>query len=283
MRRRDFLHSAPFLLASPGFAQTPDPIALYERATGGHVGVFAENLSSGRTFAWRHADRFVMCSTFKASLAAYVLALCDRGRADLGEVVRFTAADIGDMYAPVARANLGKGALSLRQMCAGAVERSDNVCANKLLARIGGPGMLTHFWREIGDNVTRLDDSEPELNRTPPGGVRNTTTPVAMAETIRTLALGDVLSAGARKTLKTWLVNCQTGRHRLRAGLPHGWIVGDKTGNNGKDAAGDIAIGWPEVGGPIVVVAYTRGGFPTEAQRAALFAGIGRHVAAVLA
>lgn len=284
MRRRDFLHFAPVLLASPAFAEASvaDPIVAYERATGGHVGVFAKNLATGRVFAWRHTERFVMCSSFKASLAAYVLALCDRGRLDLDEVVGFAASDIGDMYAPVAKANLGRGALSLREMCAGAVELSDNVCANKLLARVGGPAALTRFWRAIGDNVTRLDDGEPELNRTPPGGVRNTTTPEAMAGTLRSLVLGDVLSAGARDSLKTWMVRCETGRNRLRAGLPGGWVVGDKTGNNGRDAAGDIAIAWPEAGGPIVIVAYTRGGSVTEAQRVALFTGIGRLGAALL-
>ncbi|MFT8422569.1 MAG: class A beta-lactamase [Gluconacetobacter sp.] len=284
MRRRDLLRSVPVLLVSPACARAPaeGAIAAYERATGGRVGVFALNIASGKRFAWRQSERFVMCSTFKASLAACVLARVDRGNADLDEVIAFTAADIGEMYAPVAKENLGRGAMSVREMCAGAVEFSDNVCANKLLTRIGGPAALTRFWRSIGDDVTRLDDVEPFLNRTPLGGVRNTTTPLAMAGIARRLVLGDVLSEGSRAMLKTWLVDCQTGKNRLRAGLPGQWVVGDKTGNNGKDAAGDIAIAWPGVGGPIVMVVYTRGGAPDDAQFAALFAGIGRHVAATL-
>lgn len=284
MQRRAFLQSAPALFISPASARTPapGPIAEYEQATGGRVGVFAENVSNGKTFGWRQSERFVMCSTFKASLAACVLARADQGKADLDEVIAFTAADMGTMYAPVAKANLGRGTLSVREMCAGAVEFSDNVCANKLLARVGGPAALTRFWRAIGDDVTRLDDIEPYLNRTPLGGVRNTTTPLAMAGIARRLVLGDVLSDGSRAMLKSWLVNCQTGKNRLRAGLPGNWVVGDKTGNNGRDIAGDIAIGWPGTGGPVIVVVYTRGGSPTDAQFATLFAEIGRHVAASL-
>ncbi|MBB2205245.1 class A beta-lactamase [Gluconacetobacter takamatsuzukensis] len=282
MRRRDFLQAAPALLVSPAYAGAAGPIAAYERATGGNVGVFARNISSGKIFAWRQNERFVMCSTFKASLAACVLAHVDRGQADLDEVIGFAAADMGEMYAPVAKRNLGRGRLSVREMCAGAVEFSDNVCANKLLARIGGPAVLTRFWRALGDDVTRLDDIEPLLNRTPLGGVRNTTTPEAMAGIVRHLVLGDVLSDGSRAMLKDWMVNCQTGKNRLRAGLPDNWVVGDKTGNNGRDIAGDLAIAWPGGSGPMVMAVYTRGGVPTEAQFAALFAGIGRQVAATL-
>ena len=57
--------------------------------------------------------------------------------------------------------------------------------------------------------------------------------------------------------------SCKTGNNRLRGGLPKDWKVGDKTGNNGKDAAGDIAIAWPKPGGAVLVCAYTQGGSPT--------------------
>lgn len=219
-----------------------------------------------------------MCSTFKASLAACVLSRVDRGEDDLDKLVHYGAADMQDFYAPVAQANLAKGVLSVREMCRAAVEQSDNACANLLLSRIGGPSALTAFWRGIGDQVTRLDDSEPMLNRTPAGGVRDTTTPAAMANTLRRLVLGRILSATSRTTFTEWLVGCQTGANRLRAGLPGSWLIGDKTGNNGKDAAGDIAVAWPKADVPIVICVYTRGGSPTPEQLDSAFAGIARFV-----
>jgi beta-lactamase class A len=60
--------------------------------------------------------------------------------------------------------------------------------------------------------------------------------------------------------------------------LPEGWRIGDKTGNNGKDASGDIAMAWPKSGGPVLVCAYTQGGSPNPAQLEAVFAEIGRTV-----
>ena len=280
MKRRDFVCTSLGFVASPSLAAAAPITAIsdYETGSGGHIGLHAENIGTGAKLSWRADERFVMCSTFKASLAACVLARADLGEDDLEKPIHFSAADIQDWHAPVARENLTRGFLSVREMCKAAVEQSDNTCANLLLFRIGGPPALTAFWRRIGDHVSRLDDSEPLLNRTPPGDARDTTTPAAMANTLRRLALGRVLSETSRSALTGWLVNCQTGSNRLRAGLPRTWVIGDKTGNNGKDAAGDIAVAWPKPRVPIVICAYTRGGSPSSRQLDAAFAGIGRFI-----
>jgi beta-lactamase class A len=167
-------------------------------------------------------------------------------------------------------------------MCKAAVELSDNACANLLLARFGGPPALTAYWRSLGDTVSRLDHNEPELNRTPPGDEHDTTTPAAMAENLRKLILGNALSASSREQLTRWMLGCKTGDNRLRAGLPKNWRIGDKTGNNGKDSSGDIAMSWSTRGDPVVICAYTRGGAPTSSQVNEVFAQIGQYVGAHL-
>jgi len=279
MKRRDLLCSSLALLTSPLLAQRTQITTLtdYERDTAGHIGLYAENLRTGSKLAWRAQERFVMCSTFKASLAACVLASVDRGQTRLDELIAYGPDDILE-YAPVAKQNLDKGAMSVADMCEAAVELSDNTCANALLARVGGPSALTAFWRSIGDAVTRLDHNEPELNRSPPGDPHDTTTPAAMAGNLRSLIFGTVLSPNSRERLTGWMLGCKTGDNRLRAGLPKGWRVGDKTGNYGKDAAGDIAVTWSTRGEPILICAYTQGGAPTPDQVEAVFAGIGRVV-----
>jgi beta-lactamase class A len=278
------LFGVPALLAAPATAREAalPPITAYEQQSGGHIGVYAENLATGAKFAWRANDRFVMCSTVKASLVALVLTRIDRGHDALDQMIPYTAADIGDLYAPAAKANLAKGALSVQDMCKAAIELSDGACTNLLLRRVGGPPAMTAFWRSIGDGVTRLDHDEPVLNRTPPGGVQDTTTPAAMAANLQKFVLGTVLAEQSRARLKSWLIGCQTGGDRLRAGLPANWVTGDKTGHNDKDAAADIAITWPTPGTPIVICAYTRGGTPTDDQFNAAFAGTARLLASKL-
>lgn len=253
MFRRKFLACAPAFTAFPAFAASgaPSVIAAYEKVTGGRIGVYACNLATRQRLTWRENERFALCSTFKVS--------------------------------PVAQASLEAGKMSVRALCQAAIEQSDNACANLLLARVGGPENLTRFWRSLGDQTTRLDDWEPDLNRVPPGSVRNTTTPAAMAGVLEHLLFGEVLSASSRLLLTEWLKGCQTGRNRLRAGFPAGWEVGDKTGTNGQDAAGDCAVAWPSSRTPLIVCVYTRGGHPAEDQFRAAFAGIARLAGQTLA
>jgi beta-lactamase class A len=271
------------MATSPAFAaDAPPELEAYERESGGRIGVYAENVATGARLAWRADERFVMCSTFKASLAACMLARVDCGEDQLAAMIAFGKADLLD-YAPVAKQNLAAGAMSIAGMCKAIVELSDNTCANLLLARIGGPAALTAFWRSLGDTTSRLDHNEPGLNRSPPGDPHDTTTPAAMAGNLRRLVLGESLSASSRAQLIDWMVNCKTGANRLRGGLPAGWRIGDKTGNNGKDASGDIAVVWPRTDVPIVIATYTQGGTPAAAQTEAAFARIGRMVAERLA
>jgi beta-lactamase class A len=279
MNRREVLCGTLALLVSPAHATAAPFTALsdYERDSGGHIGVYAKNLRTGAEISWRAHERFVMCSTFKSSLAASILATVDRGQASLDERIAYGADDVME-WAPVAKQNLDKGAMSVFEMCEAAVAWSDNTCANALLARFGGPSGLTAFWRSIGDTVSRLDHNEPQLNRTPLGDAHDTTTPAAMAGNLRTLILGKALSPSSREHLTNWMLGCKTGDNRLRAGLPKDWRVGDKTGNNGKDASGDIAVAWSMREEPVLICAYTRGGAPTSSQVDDVFAKIGRYV-----
>jgi beta-lactamase class A len=281
--RRTLLTAVPVVLAGVAYGEEAAPlIETYERTTGGRLGLFAENLRSGTRIAWRAGERFAMCSTFKASLAACVLARVDRGEDHLDAMIAYGPSDILG-YAPVAKANLAKGGLSVADMCQAAVELSDNTCANMLLARIGGPTAMTAFWRATGDTVTRLDHHEPELNRSQPPDIRDTTTPEAMARSLHRFVLGDVLSPTSRGWLIGWMRDCKTGTELLRAGLPSNWVVGDKTGNNGKDALGDIAVAWPRAERPVVICAYTQGGTATGPQLRQLLTDVGKLVGRRLA
>jgi beta-lactamase class A len=287
INRRTLLVAASGLAVWPTFAdESPPMLTAYERETGGRIGLYAENLSTGAKIAWRADERFVMCSTFKASLAAFVLMRIDHGQDQLENMINFGSEDLLD-YAPAARHALAqnhtRASMSVAAMCEAAVELSDNTCANLLLARVGGPAALTTFWRSMGDAITRLDHNEPELNRSAPGDPNDTTTPAAMAGNLRRFLLGEILSQRSREYLTGWMLNCKTGNDRLRAGLPGNWRVADKTGNNGKDAAGDIGVTWPSSGGPTLVCVYTQGGSPTAPQLEAVFAEIGRVVGRQLA
>jgi beta-lactamase class A len=159
--------------------------------------------------------------------------------------------------------------MPLGDVCKAALLQSDNTAGNLLVARLGGPEAYTAFARSLGDTKTRLDRLEPALNT--PRGVLDTTTPASMAENLRRLVLGKVLKDASRKTLEGWMLACETGPGRLKAGLPPGWRIAHKTGSGDGGTANDVGILYPPKGAPIVVAAYYQGSpAPVETRDAVL-------------
>ena len=234
-------------------AAAEDGLAALEARHGGRLGVFALDTGSGRSLAHRADERFLMCSTAKFAAAGAVLARVDAGREQLDRRIRYGAADVAVGYAPDTKAHLAEGGMSVEALCRAAVVHSDNGAANLVLASLGGPAAVTRFVRGVGDDTTRFDRTEPTLNR--PDGLRDTTTPRAFAATLRAVLLGEALSPASRARLEGWMVACDTGLGRLRAGIPRDWTAGDKTGTAG-DNAGDVALLRPPGRAPIVVASY---------------------------
>jgi beta-lactamase class A len=229
-----------------------------EARIGGRVGVAALNTADGARRTHRAQERFAMCSTFKWALAASALNAAQNGGPQLDQVVRYNQSDMLS-HAPVTSQHLERGWMTVEELCAAAVVTSDNPAANLLLELQMGPEGFTRFLRANGDGVTRLDRTELALNENLPGDPRDTTTPDAMARTLKRFLLEDgVLNAENREKLIGWMETSTTGLSRLRAGLPASWRVGDKTGTSGAvhNATNDVAIAWPSNGAPIVITCY---------------------------
>lgn len=226
-----------------------------EGTVGGRVGVYALDTATGRSLVHRADERFAMCSTFKWVLAAALLARVEQGELKLEDQVSYSASDLV-AHAPVTTLHVEQGRLSIEELIAAAVVVSDNTAANLLLSKIGGPAGLTQFVRALGDEVTRLDRTEIALNTNAPGDVRDTTSPRAMVKLMNDLLLGDALSGMSQDRLLNLLREVQTGKHRLRAGVPAQFDSGDKTGTGGRGAVNDVAIIIPKGRKPWLVAAY---------------------------
>ncbi|MDF2825864.1 MAG: Beta-lactamase [Mycobacterium sp.] len=233
------------LNARPALAQ-PSPVdpgltdrlAALERQHNARIGVHAVNLRSGRLVAYRDLERFALCSTFKTYLAARVLQRAERGELALTDTVTVRAADLLP-HSPVTETRVDQP-ISLSELCAAAAQQSDNAASNYLLEAIGGPAAITDFARSIGDQETRLDRWEPELNAAVPGDPRDTSTPAALGGGNRELITGTVLGAAARAQLVDWMSTNVTSS--LRPGMPPGWTLADKTGSGDYGTTNDVGV-----------------------------------------
>lgn len=266
---------------APEPASVPDvarSLRRLERRHDARVGVYAVDTGSGRTIAHRANERFAFASTFKALLAGAVLR--EAGVAGLDRTVPVD--ELAPAISPVTERRVGTR-MSLRALASAAVRFSDNTAANLLLDEVGGPAGLQRVLQALGDDATRIEDREPELNAWRPGQTRNTTTPRAIAGSLRAFVLGDVLGPPERALLTRWLRTNTTGDALIRAGVPDGWVVGDKTGTGGTyGTRNDIAVLWPPRRAPIVLAVLTSRPRPEDEHDDRLLAAVARAVVRAL-
>lgn len=241
--------------AAPAFA-TPidDQIAELERRDNALIGLYATNLDSGRTITHRPDEMFAMCSTFKGYAAARVLQMVGRRQISLDNRV-FVDPDAIVEYSPVTEPRAG-GEMTLGELCRAALQQSDNTAGNLLLKTIDGPPGITAFARSIGDQRTRLDRWETELNSAIPGDPRDTSTPAALAGGYREILAGDALSPPQRRQLQDWMRANETSS--VRAGLPEGWTTADKTGSGDFGSTNDVGIAYGPDGQQLLLAVMTR-------------------------
>jgi beta-lactamase class A len=233
----------------PGDVAVPRSFAALEGKFGARLGVYAVDVTSGRAVAYRADERFAYASTFKALAAG---ALLDRtSDAELKRVVRFGSADVV-AHSPVTEKHVATG-IRIGDATEAALRYSDNTAANLMLQQLGGPAGLENDLRTLGDTVTEVARTEPDLNEAKPGDQRDTSTPRTLAGDLRAYVLGDALTAGDRALLSKWLSSNATGDTLVRAGIPKGWKVADKSGGGSYGTRNDLAVVWPEPDRPLVL------------------------------
>ena len=243
-------------------------LSALEARHGGRLGVSAA--TEGRSAAWRGDERFVYCSTFKMYLAAATLLRVQAGQERLDRAIPVTQADMIS-HAPVTEPAVGS-TLTIEQLMKGTVEVSDNPAANILIREMGGLDALRAFYRGIGDDSTRVDRLEPEMNRQ--DGDKDTITPDQSVRNIQRLLVADTpLSPASKTLLMRWLVDTPTGQGRIKAGVPADWTVAHKTGTGGYGPVNDIGLILPPNAAPIAIAVYFHATKDsTDAQREAVIA-----------
>ena len=239
--------------ASSAAARPQPDFAPLERDFDARLGVYAVDTGSGREVTHRADERFGYASTHKAFSAGAVLQRTSLPGLD--KVLKYTRADL-QPNSPVTEKHVTTG-ISLRDAIDAALRYSDNTAANLLFRELGGPAGLAAALRGIGDTTTHVDRIEPGLNDLAPGDIRDTSTPRAMAGSLRAFTLGTALPPEKRTVLTDMMRANTTGGALIRAGAPAGWAVADKTGTGEYATRNDIAVVWPPGRAPIVLVVMT--------------------------
>lgn len=243
-----------------------------ERSIGGRIGVWVLDTASLAIWSYRANERFPLCGQYMLLACAALLMRADEGKIDMQSTVAVHPSDLVPM-SPVTTHEAGVRRLSLAQLCEAALIQNDHTAGNLILDRVGGPEGLTDFIRYQGDSVTRSDRPSPGVMDAAPGDLRDTTTPHAMGEHLRAMLFGEALSTTSQRLLLTWLLANRTSHNRLRARLPRGWEVGDKTAVGKNGTLNNVAIVWPVNHKPLIASVFvTETKAPLELRNAAIAA-----------
>ena len=238
--------AASFLVPAPATASSPELIDLEHQLStlvaqrSGEYGIAALDLRDGSTVAVNGDTPFPMASTVKVAIAAAYLADVDKGRRSLGDMI------------------LGRPAARVMELM---IVRSDNRAADQLLAAVGGPMAVQQWlWSQKITGI-RVDRTIAQLLREHGhlADSRNVATPLAMVTLLNKLDNGGVLTPQSRNFLFELMGRCETGTRRIRALLPAGTRVEDKTGTL-DGVTNDVGFITMPDGRRVALAVFARGG-----------------------
>ncbi|RDX01384.1 class A beta-lactamase [Listeria kieliensis] len=222
--------------ATPQTNSVNERLEVLENKYHAKLGVYAAN--GNEKVKYNAQERFAYTSTYKAIISG--LLLKNRTEEELQKKIFFSKEDLVD-YSPITEKFVDKG-MTLKAIIHAAVAYSDNTAGNLLLDEIGGTKKFQEELRLIGDHTTISSRYETDLNSAVPGDLRDTTTPEAFGTDLQRLTSPKCLDPQALSYFKQTLVDNTTGDKLIRAGVPEGYIVGDKTGAGSYGTRNDIAI-----------------------------------------
>jgi beta-lactamase class A len=276
-------------------------IAVIAPEAGGTVGVCVLHLESGRGASLHGGQALPMASVFKLPVAVEVLRRVDRGALKLDQNVALGPGDMRFHSVIAEHASAGRATLSIGELLEAMIVDGDNTAADRLLTLAGGPEVITAQLEEAGFPDIRVDRGEAEIafdfagvSPPPPpatwsltvmskaidgapqdsrraayqrflGDPRDTATPDAMVQLLRSVQEGRRLSPESRERLLTLMTKSRTGPQRLRGKLPAGIPVAHRTGTCGdfgsqNACTNDVGIvTLPGGGGHVLIAVFVKG------------------------
>src|SRR6185503_18223841 len=233
---------------------------------GGDIGVAVVHVESGRTAGFEHKKELPLYSVYKLPLAITVLQEVERKNLSLDKKVRVSPDDVapGSQFnTDLWRRPVDKTVAELLEF---SIVRSDNTSSDKLLQLIGGPAGVSERMRALG--FSNIDIKylfrEFAAHRDKP----NKATATDLAQLLAKLQKGELLQAPQFSLLFGFMERARTGgERRLRANLPAGTQVAEKTGS-GDTTTNDVGlITLPEGKGHLAMAVLISGAkLSTEAQ-----------------
>jgi beta-lactamase class A len=213
--------------------------AICEKA-GGRCGVAVTHVETGRGAAFGGDAPLPLYSVFKLPLAVAVLKEVEEGRLQLDQKVRVEPEETVPGTEENSALWRKPSERPLRELLEFSIVRSDNTSSDKMLELVGGPEAVTRRMRALGLRHIEVRSSAKEFLKSKDAHP-NTGAPADLARLLALLRRGEVLAPPQLEVLLGFMGRVITGDRRLRAGVPAGTPVADKTGS-GPSTTNDVGL-----------------------------------------
>ena len=274
------------MLAPTAPAQLRAQIERIAAQAHGKVGVACSLPGKPLDCDFHAADPLPMQSVYKLPISMAMLHAIEQGRFTLTQTIRFLPSDLiaPDQYSPLRDAHPhGDADIPVQDLIHGALVDSDGVASDMLMRALGGPAAVNAYIRSLGIHGIEIRDTEKTLGRDVQLENRNTAEPRAMVALLRLDADHSPLTPDHTSLLLGWMRSTHTGDHRLRALLPPGTVVADKTGTAGTgrnytNATNDVGLITLPDGRILAVAVLVADSAAPEAIRGHVIAEIGQAI-----
>lgn len=243
----------PVATGTPAAAGTPAPSkqggenaelsarlkSICERA-GGRCGVAVTHVETGDTTSVEGATTLPLYSVFKLPLAVAVLKEVEEGRLQLDQKVRVEPAETVPGTAENSALWREPSERPLRELLEYSIARSDNTSTDKMLGLVGGPEAVTRRMRALGLSHIEVRSTVKDFLKSRDAHP-NTGAPEDLARLLVLLQKGEALAPPQTDVLLGIMSRTVTGDRRLRAGVPAGTPVANKTGS-GPSTTNDVGV-----------------------------------------
>ena len=278
-----------FIFIAPAFSQSANNgklrtgIEQLANPIKGIVGVSILNLETGDTLSYNGKARLVLHSVMKFPIALMVLHMVDSGVFTLDQQIHIPKRDlVVDTHSPM-REKYPKGVdLPLSGVIGYMVSESDNNACDYLLKLIGGTKTVQAYMLHLGIRGIAIRATEADMAASWDLQFTNWCKPVEMNMLLSRFYQGKVLAKATTDVLYKMMTETTTGANRLKALLPAGTVVADKTGSSPTNADGlspatnDVGIITLPNGKHLIISVFVCNSTDNEATREGVIAKIGK-------
>ncbi len=226
---------------------------LLEHLSGGMIGLAAINTHNNARILYRAQERFPVNCTSKVMAVGALLEKSERDHDLLARKLPLPATlPDGELLR-----KYQKTGISLEKLAQEILTGRNHTAINMLVKQLGGLEKVAEFSRKTGNSALLMKRWWPSEARWLWHELQDTSTPASMADNLYQLTLGSGLAKAQRGQLIQWMKENTSGENRIRAGVPFGWDVAEKTGTGFyHGTTNDIGVIWPPNAKPIVIAIF---------------------------